>query len=439
MPSPLASAVPRARALLQQPEMTVLSAEQAVASIRSGQRLFLHGGAAVPRALVAALLRREDLRDVEIVHLHTEGDAPWVAPELAGRFRARCLFVGEGVRAAVREGRADYVPVFLSEAPRLFRDHVLPIDVAVVSVSPPDRHGYCSLGTSVDIARAAIDTAKSIIAQVKTAMPRTHGDGLVDVRRATLVYADEELPTRAPRPLGEVDCAVGRNVASMIEDGATLQMGIGSLPDAVLTFLADRKRLGVHTEMFSDGLLDLFEKGVITGEEKRIHRGKIVGSFVIGSRRLYDFVDDNPEVVLLDAEYVNDPSVIRRNPKVVAINGAIEVDLTGQVCADSIGTLQYSGVGGQMDFIRGASLSPGGKPIIALPSMTKNGISRIVPVLATGAGVVTTRAHVHFVVTEHGIADLRGKSLHERAAALIKIADPRHRESLQWAARERGL
>lgn len=418
---------------------TLLDADSAVSCVRSGQRVFLHGGAAVPRTLIAALIRRTDLRDVEIVHLHTEGDAPWVAPELAGRLRARCLFVGEGVRAAVREGRADYVPVFLSEAPRLFRDRVLPIDVALVSVSPPDRHGYCSLGTSVDIARAAVDTATTVIAQVNTAMPRTHGDGLVDVRRATLVQGNAELPSRAPRALSDLDRAVGRNVASLIDDGSTLQMGIGALPDAVLAFLGDRKRLGVHTEMFSDGLLDLFERGVITGGEKRIHPGKIVGTFVIGSRRLYDFVDDNPEVVLLDAQYVNDPAVIRRNPRVVAINGAIEVDLTGQVCADSIGTLQYSGVGGQMDFIRGASLSAGGKPIIALPSVTKKGVSRIVATLANGASVVTTRAHVHYVVTEHGVADLRGKSLHERAAALIKIADPRHRETLHWAARERGL
>jgi acyl-CoA hydrolase len=342
------------------------------------------------------------------------------------------------MRKAVAEGRADYVPVFLSETSALFRQGVLPLDVALVQVSPPDRHGFCSLGVSVDASRAAVECARRVIALVNPNMPRSHGDGLVHVTRfAATVETDAPLPEH-PRPqLSDVERAIGRNVAELVEDGATLQMGIGAIPDAVLRALKDHRRLGIHTEMFSDGLVDLYERGAVTGEEKRIHPGKIVATFVMGTRRTYDFLDDNPEVAMLDVAYVNDTAVIRRNPKVTAINSAIEVDLTGQVCADSIGTRMYSGVGGQMDFIRGAMLSEGGKPIIALPSATSRDESRIVPFLKPGAGVVTTRAHVQFIATEHGVADLRGKSLVERARALTGIAAPEHREALERATRER--
>ncbi len=330
------------------------------------------------------------------------------------------------------------MPVFLSEVPALFRQGVLPLDVALIQVSPPDRHGFCSLGVSVDASHAAVECARRVIALVNPQMPRSHGDGLVHVTRfAATVTTDEPLPEAAPPPSARSSAPSAATSPSLIEDGATLQMGIGAIPDAVLASLRDHKRLGIHTEMFSDGVVDLVERGVVTGEEKRVHPGKVVSSFAMGTRRTYDFLDDNPQVAMLDCAYVNDTSVIRRNPKVVAINSAIEVDLTGQICADSIGTRMYSGVGGQMDFIRGASLSAGGKPIIALPSTTKRGESRIVPFLKPGAGVVTTRAHVHFVVTEHGVADLRGRSLAERSRLLAAIAHPDHREALERASFER--
>ncbi|MCS6914610.1 MAG: acetyl-CoA hydrolase/transferase C-terminal domain-containing protein [Myxococcales bacterium] len=419
--------------------MRMVCAEEALRVVRSGDRVFVHSVAAAPRLLIQALAARaSELRDVEIVQLHTEGPAPYAAPEMAASFRVNALFIGANVREAVQAGRADYLPVFLSEVPGLFRQGVLPLDVALVQVSPPDRHGFCSLGVSVDATVAAVHVARHVIAQVNRHMPRTHGDGLIHVERLhALVAGDEPLPETPPHPLGEVERAIGRNVAELVQDGATLQMGIGAIPDAVLASLGNHRRLGIHTEMFSDGVIPLVERGVITGEEKRTHPGKIVSSFVMGSRRLYEFVDDNPMVVLLDVSYVNDPDVIRRNPKVTAINSAIEVDLTGQVCADSIGTRMYSGVGGQMDFIRGAARSPGGRPIIALPSTTRQGESRIVPHLRTGAGVVTTRAHVHYVVTEHGIAHLYGKNLRQRAAALIAIAHPDHREQLAAEAHAR--
>lgn len=413
--------------------------EEALSYVRSGDRVYVHTAAAAPRLLVEALAARSpELSEVEVVHLHTEGPAPYVAPGLEKSFRVRCLFIGPNMREAVADGRADYVPVFLSEVPVLFRRAVLPLDVALVQVSPPDRHGFCSLGISVDASRAAVETARRVIAQVNPAMPRTHGDALVHVSRfAATVESDEPLPEH-PRPvLNEVERAIGRHVAGLVEDGATLQMGIGAIPDASLIALKDHRRLGVHTEMFSDGLVDLVERGVVTGEEKRVHPGKVVATFAMGTRRLYDFMDDNPLVAMLDVAYVNDTAVIRRNPKVTAINSAIEVDLTGQICADSIGTRMYSGVGGQMDFIRGAALSAGGKPIIALPSTTSRGESRIVTALKEGAGVVTTRAHVHHVVTEHGCANLFGKGLRERARALIGIAAPEHREALERAAAER--
>lgn len=410
-----------------------------MAAIRSGHRVFVHGGAATPATLLRSLADRADeLQDVELVHLHLEGEHPCLRPGLAASFHANCLFLGANVRDAVERGDADYLPAFLSEMPNLFRRRVLPLDVALVHVSPPDRHGYCSLGVSVDIARAAIDSAAVVIAQVNPRMPRTHGDGLVHHSRfAAAVAVDEPLAERPADPLGPVELAIGRHCAALVEDGATLQMGIGSIPDAVLAALDQHQDLGVHTEMFADGVLRLVERGVITGRRKAVHPGKLVAGFVVGSRRVYDFLDDNPQVAMLDIGYVNDPGVIRRNPKVVAINSAIEIDLTGQICADSIGTRLWSGVGGQMDFLRGAALSPGGKPVIALPSTTSKGISRIAPLLKPGAGVVTTRAHVHWVVTEHGAVDLYGQNLRQRARALISIAHPDHREALERAAHER--
>jgi len=417
----------------------LVSSAAAVGLIRSGQRVFVHAGAATPQTLLRALAaRRGELRAVELVHLHTEGEHPCAVPGMTDAFHVNALFVGPNVRDAVERGDADYVPAFLSEMPALFRQKVLPLDVAMVHVSPPDKHGYCSLGVSVDIARAAVDSANVVIAQVNPRMPRTHGDGLVHHSRfAAAVAVDEPIPEHAPAELGDVERAIGRHCAALVEDGATLQMGIGSIPDAVLASLTGHKDLGVHTEMFSDGVLELVQRGVITGRQKKIHPGKLVAGFAMGTRKLYDFLDDNPQVAMLDISYVNDPSVIRRNPKVVAVNSAVEIDLTGQVCADSIGTRMFSGVGGQMDFLRGASLSPGGKPVLALPSQTGKGISRIVPLLKPGAGVVTTRAHVHWVVTEFGAVDLHGKNLRQRAMALISIAHPDHREALERAARER--
>lgn len=419
--------------------MRRVSAAEAVNVVRSGDRVFIHSVAAAPQALIAALTARAaELRDVEIVQLHTEGPAPYAAPEMAGSFRVNALFVGKNVRDAVARGQADYVPVFLSEVPALFRNRAMPLDVALISVSPPDKHGFCSLGVSVDASRAAAQSARTVVAQVNSAMPRSHGDGLIHVD-------DIDLAVEAAAPIfevsqaktGELERTIGGFVASLVEDGATLQLGIGAIPEAVLAALTDHHDLGVHTEMFSDGIVDLVERGVVTGALKRNHPGKVVASFVMGSRRLYDFIDDNPSVLLLDVAYTNDTAVIRRNPKVTAVNSALEIDLTGQVCADSLGTFQYSGVGGQMDFIRGASLSERGKPIIALPSVTSRGESRIVPYLKQGAGVVTTRAHVNYVVTEHGAASLHGKNLRQRARALIGIAHPGHREALEKAAWER--
>lgn len=416
-----------------------LTAAEAVKIIQSGDRVFIHGVAAAPQTLICAMTARADeLKDVEIVHLHTEGAAPYADPEYSASFRVNAFFVGSNVRPAVNEGRADYIPVFLSEIPALFRKRVLPVNVALINVSPPDKHGFCSLGVSVDIARAAVECAVHIIAQINPHMPRTLGDSLVPYADLdAVVEVDDALLEAAPPVLTEIDRAIGRNIADMIEDGATLQMGIGSIPNAVLASLTGHKDLGIHTEMFSDGLIDLVECGVVNGSKKAKHPGKIVSGFVMGTRRVYDFIDDNQQVLMLDIAYVNDTSVIRRNPKATAINSAIEVDLTGQVCADSIGTRQYSGVGGQMDFIRGASLSEGGKPIIALPSTTTRGESKIVPFLKEGAGVVTTRAHVHYIVTEYGVANLYGKNLRQRATELIGIAHPDHREALEKAAFER--
>jgi acyl-CoA hydrolase len=417
----------------------IVSAAEALSAVQSGNRVFIHSVAAAPRRLIEALTARSgELRVVEIVQLHTEGDAPYAAPGLSRSFRVNTVFVGPNIRAAVQEGRADYLPVFLSEVPLLFRSGQLPLDVALIQVSPPDRHGFCSLGVSVDATRAAVQTARTVVAQVNRRMPRTHGDGLIHVDDIDFgVEADDEIPELRHEGLSALDLAIGRNCAELVEDGATLQLGIGTIPDATLACLAGHHRLGIHTEMLSEGVVDLVEKGVVTGEMKRVHPGKIVAGFALGTRRLYDFMDDNPLVSMLDIAYVNDPEVIRRNPRVTAINSAIEVDLTGQVCADSIGEQLYSGVGGQMDFIRAAALSEGGRPIIVLPSTTHAGESRIVSHLKPGAGVVTTRAHVHFVVTEHGIADLFGKNMRQRAEALVAVAAPQHRDALAAEARRR--
>ena len=415
------------------------SSAQAVQAIKSHDRVYLHGMAAAPTELIQAMTARHgELRGVEIVQLHTEGPAPYAEPEMAESFRVNCLFVGGNMRRAVNEGRADYMPIFLSEVPTMLRSRVMPVDVALIHVSPPDRHGYCSLGVSVEATISAVQVARYVIAQVNHHMPRTHGDGLIHVDRIhAMVEHNVPIPSVAIPPASEIEAKIGKICADLIEDGATLQMGIGAIPNAVLSALGGHRELGIHTEMFSDGLIDLVEKGVVTGSQKKIHPGKIVAGFVVGTQRLYDFVDDNPLVAMLDIGYVNDTAVIRKNPKVTAINSAIEVDITGQVCADSIGSRIYSGVGGQMDYIRGASYSVGGKPIIALPSVTKNGESRIVGMLKEGAGVVTTRAHVHWVVTEYGAANLHGKNLRQRAQAMVEIAHPDHREALERAAFER--
>lgn len=410
----------------------------AVRGISSGQRVFIHGGVATPLALVDALVAQHDrLTDVELIHLHTAGDAAYARPEMAGHFRVANLFVGGNMRAHLDCDRVDYLPCFLSEIPQLFRSGKRPLDVALIQVSPPDRHGVCTLGTSVDVARAAVDTARTVIAQVNPRMPRVLGDGAVPMSRIDhWIELEAEIPEVPPPPLTDVERRIGHHAASLIEDGATLQMGIGAVPDAVLSALRHHRHLGIHTEMWSDGALSLIECGAVDNSRKAVHPGRTISGFLMGTRALYDFVDDNPTVLQLDIGYVNNVRVIARNPCVTAINSAVEVDLTGQVCADSIGHRIISGVGGQMDFIRGASLSPGGRPIIALPSRTKRGASRIVPTLQAGAGVVTTRAHVHYVITEHGIADLYGKTLAERAAALIDIAHPGDREDLARAWRE---
>ncbi|MBM4373787.1 MAG: acetyl-CoA hydrolase/transferase family protein [Deltaproteobacteria bacterium] len=419
---------------------TVETPAEAIRSIASGQRVFVHGSAATPVSLVNALFDRAgELRDVELVSISTFGDLRWNRPEVLKSFFLNALFVSENVRAWVDGPRGDYVPVFLSEIPGLFRDGYLPIDVALLQVSPPDAHGYCSLGTSIDAAATAASLATTVIAQVNPRMPRTLGDAHLHVSKIdVMLHEERELPEVRYAPDGDpVAARIGERVAELVEDGSTLQLGIGAIPDAVLRYLGEHKGLGVHTEMFSDGLIPLVEKGVVTNEHKKVARGKIVTTFVLGTRKLYDFVDDNPLVAFHDISWVNDTSVIRKNPKVVAINSALELDLTGQVCADSIGTLQYSGIGGQMDFMRGASLSAGGKPIIAIPSTTSKGVSRIVPLLKEGAGVVTTRGHVQWVVTEHGAVNLYGKALQERAKLLTSIAAPEHRERLERAYAER--
>jgi 4-hydroxybutyrate CoA-transferase len=408
---------------------------EAMKLVKPGSNLFIQTAGAAPQQLIRGLVARaSELSDISIYQMHTEGEAPYAAPEFKDVFKVNCFFIGSNVRKAVHDKRADYLPVFLSEIPALFRNKTITIDCALIHVSAPDEHGYCSLGISVDIAPAVLETAKCIIAQVNPNMPRTHGDGFIHVSKidAMVAVSDELLSIEAEKP-DTTTIRIAENVASLIEDGATLQMGIGKIPNAVLSMLTTHRRLGIHTEMFSDGIIDLVNAGVITGEMKKKRRYKIVSSFILGTTRLYSFVHDNPIIEMLDIAYVNDVHIIRQNPRVTAINSAMEIDLTGQVCADSIGSKMYSGVGGQMDFIRGASLSEGGKPIIAIPSITSAGESKIVSFLKPGAGVVTTRAHVHYVVTEFGVANLYGKNLKDRAKALINISHPMHREKLEAA------
>ena len=415
-------------------------ADNAVRLVKNGDRVFIHGSAATPEILLNQLLSRAgELRDVELTCISTYGNIAWNQPEVLNSFYLNSLFVSGNVREWANGSHGNYVPVFLSEIPGLFSNGILPLNVAIVQVSPPDQHGYCTLGTSVDAALSAVRNAPVVIAQVNPRMPRVLGDGILHHSAFTaMVWADSALPeVNYSAEADGIAEKIGMHVAELVEDGSTLQMGIGSVPDAVLNQLSGHKGLGVHTEMFSDSLVPLVEKGVITNEYKKVRPGKIVSSFILGTKKVYDFADNNPYISCMDVAFVNDSDVIRRNPKVVAINSAIEIDLTGQICADSIGTYQYSGIGGQMDFMRGASLSEGGKPIIAMPSTTKKGISRIVPFLKQGAGVVTTRGHVHYVATEYGIVNLYGRNMDQRARLLISIAHPDHRESLEQAYFER--
>ncbi|HAV02592.1 MAG TPA: 4-hydroxybutyrate CoA-transferase [Chryseobacterium sp.] len=417
--------------------ISFVSADEAVSVVKSGDRIFSHGSACTPNLLIDALAKQADrLRDVEFVSITQQGRVEIAKPEYQNSFYINSLFVSTPVREAVNSERGDFVPVFLSEIPTLFKNNVMPIDVAMVTVSPPDAHGYCTLGTSVDIARSAVDNAKIIIAQVNPRMPRTHGDGMIHYSRISkMVWHEEELLTiDYGAKVGEEEMLIGKNVAELIDDRSTLQMGIGTIPDAVLKCLNNHKDLGIHTEMISDGIVDLVANDVITNKFKGTHSNRTITSFAFGTRRLYDYIDDNPSFAFMDVEHVNYPINIMKNKKMVAINSAIEIDLTGQVCADSIGTYQFSGIGGQMDFMRGAALSEGGKPIIAISSRTKKGVPRITPFLKQGAGVVTTRGHMHYVVTEYGVAYLYGKNLRQRAKALIEISHPDDREMLEEAA-----
>ena len=423
-------------------ESRVTTAEQAIAeAVDSGDRIFLTGNCSVPQRLMEALVdRAPELEDVEICHALTLGSGDYVAPEMEGHIRANSLFIGPNVRAAVQEGRADFTPVLLSEFTLLFKDRVLPVDVAFVHLSPPDEHGFCSYGIETGLTKSPAEASDIIIAEINENMPRCLGDSFIHVSHLDYIvpvdYPLLELPM-SEGGLSEMHTKIGQYIAELIPDGATMQMGIGAIPDAVLKFLHDKRDLGVHTELFSDSVIDLVESGVLTNARKTLHPGKITAGFMIGTHRLYEWAHDNPLIELHRTEYINDPFVIAQNDRQVAVNSAIEIDLTGQVCADSIGPKLYSGVGGQLDFIYGASRSDGGVPIIALPATVKGkGISRIVPMLKRGAGVVTSRYHVHYVVTEYGVADLYGKTIRERAKALIRIAAPEFRDELTRAAKE---
>jgi len=412
----------------------LMDARQALQCVRSGYRVWIEPGCATPSPLVEALVERgRELRDVEVVHMMTLGDAPYTRPEFHGHFRHNGLFLGGNVREAVQRGHADYTPIFLSEIEALFTSGDLPLDVVLLQVSPPDAHGFVSLGTSVDCTLTAARCARYVIAEVNHQMPRTHGDCFLHVSKlSAMVETSRPLIELRPEPYNDLQQRIAGNVASLVPDGATLQIGIGGIPDAVLNLLKDRRDLGIHSEMCSDGIVPLIEAGVINGDRKTLHRGKLVVGFVLGTRRLFDFVHQNPLFEFRPISYTNDPFVIAQNDHMVAINSALEVDLTGQVCSDSLGTRPYSGVGGQVDFMRGAARSKGGKPVIALPATAKNGtVSRIVPTLTAGAGVVTSRADVHYVVTEFGVAYLHGKSIRQRAEALIAIAHPKFQEELE--------
>ena len=422
--------------------MRIVTADEAVAGIRSGDQIYVHGASATPSVLLDALVARApELRDVRVVHLHIEGPGPHLAPEHAASFRHLALFIGPNARAAINEGRAEYVPTFLSDVPRLFSSGLMPLDAVLVNVTPPDAHGFCSLGTSVDAMLSAVRNAHLVIAQLNAAMPRTLGDAFVHISEIDLGVEVEVPPvSHENAPIGDVERRIGEYVADLVPDGATLQMGIGAIPSAVGLALRRKRDLGVHTEMFTDVVVDLVEAGVITGARKERNRGKLVTAFMMGTARLYRFVDDNPMVEMRPVDYTNDTHVIRQFSRMTAVNSAIAVDLTGQVSADSIGRRLYSGVGGQMDFIRGAALAEEGRAIIALPSTAGGGasprISRITPFLAEGAGVVTTRAHVRTIVTEWGVAELFGKSIQQRARALIAIAHPEFRDELTAQAHE---
>ena len=421
----------------------ITTAEEAIQSISDGDHIFLTGNCSVPQTLLRSLVdraRADAIHQVTIHQILTIGDADYVSPEMEGKIRVNTMFISPNVRQAVHEGRADFTPVFLSEVPKLFKERIIPLDVALVHLSPPDEHGFCSFGVEVGLTKPAAESARIIIAEVNEQMPRALGNSFIHVSKLTHIvpvnYPLPELPQGEP---GELQKAIGAHIAEMIPNGATLQMGIGAIPDGVLYFLKDKRDLGIHTELFSDGVVDLVEMGVITGERKTLHPGKIIAGFVLGTQRLYDFIDDNGMVEFHPQDYVNDPFIIAQNDHMIAINSAIEVDLTGQVCADSIGPKLYSGVGGQVDFVRGAARSKGGKPIIALPSTAKGGtISRIVPMLKRGAGVVTTRNDVHYVVTEYGVADLYGKPIRRRVEALIGIAHTDFRAELRKQARALG-
>lgn len=419
--------------------MKIVSVEEAVRNVKSGDNVFFQGAAMTPTVLIDALCERyKEVENVKILQIHTHGETKYLEEPYNQSFKLASMFVGSNTRKGVNSEHGDYIPIFLSEVQRLFRGGIQSVDVAFIQVSPPDKHGYCTLGTSVDVAFPAIEVAKTVIAQINPNVPRTNGDAIIHSSKIHFgVKTDLPMDVLTITEPSDIEKQIGFHVAGLIEDGATLQMGIGNIPNAVLTNLTNHKALGIHTEMFSDGILPLVEKGVITGEHKVNHTGKILTSFSMGTQKLYNFIDDNPSIIFKEAGYTNDTALIRENPKVTAINSALEIDLTGQICADSIGTYQYSGVGGQMDFIRGASLSEGGKPIISMPAATNKGISKIVPFLNEGASVTTTRAHVHYVATEYGVVNLYGKSLKERAKLLISIAHPNQRETLDKAAHKR--